>query len=281
MKINEKDGGIAMIWIFLIIVIVIVLVSITTGAEENDQRMQSRKVELNAQQEYLRNNNVTISAEYVYETILAGKKIRFIVDDISENIYISLTCSSFIKVPYSDINGCEIVVDSQVTGGIKRAIVGGVIAGDAGAIVGAKTAKSFVMSYKVIIYKNTVASPVLEIILLEKKTDKENRDYINAVEFSGKVNATIKAILNKPQNPFQKTDKSKSKRKNLIVDLEHTDKITAIKNVQQKMGLGLADAKAYVEKEVISEGMSEERAQCLANEYWELGIATKIVDCDW
>lgn len=268
----------AMIWIFLIVV-VIVLIGIGVG--ENDQRMQARNVELNAQQEYIRSNNVTISAEYVYKTTLEDKNVRFIVDDISENIYISLTCSSFIKVPYSDINGCDIVVDSQVSGGVKRAMVGGMLAGDAGAIVGATTAKSFIMSYKVIIYTNNVVDPKIEIVLVERKTNKEKKDYIHAVEFSGQVNATIKAILNKPQNFFPKTDKNNSKRKTLIVDLEHTDKMAAIKNVQQKMGLGLADAKAYVEKEVISEGISEERAQCLANEYWELGIATKIVDCDW
>lgn len=268
----------AMIWIFLIIVLLLIV--IYTAAGENEQQIQARKAELDAQQEYIRSNNVTISAEYVYQTTLADKNIRFIVDDISENIYISLTCSSFIKVPYSDINGCEIVVDSQVSGGVKRAMVGGMLAGDAGAIVGATTAKSFIMSYKVIIYTNNVVDPKIEIVLVERKTNKEKKDYIHAVEFSGQVNATIKAILNKPQNCFSKTDKNNSKRKTLIVDLEHTDKMAAIKNVQQKMGLGLADAKAYVEKEVISEGMSEERAQCLANEYWELGIATKIVDCD-
>lgn len=270
-----------MIWLVLLVVLVGLVVMYPKVVEEEKERVRLRKTELNTQQEYIRNNNVTISAEYLYQTTLGEKTIRFIVDDIDENIYISLTCSSFVKVPYKDINGCEIVVDSQVAGGVKRAMVGGILAGDAGAIVGATTAKSFIMSYKVIIYKNTIADPKLEIILVETKTDKKNRDYINAVEFSEKVNATIKAILNKSQNSLTKTDKSNRKRKNVIVDLEHTDKIAAIKKVREKMGIGLADAKAYVENEVISEGVSEERAQCLANEYLKLGIATKIVDCDW
>ena len=50
------------------------------------------------------------------------------------------------------------MTDSKVTGGIGRAVVGGVLAGDVGAFVGAMTAPEKIVSYKIVIYKNNPAN---------------------------------------------------------------------------------------------------------------------------
>ena len=99
-------------------------------------------------------------------------------------------------IDFSDLIGDEIVVDNEVVGGISRAVVGGVLAGGAGAIVGAMTAKKHIMSYKVVIYKRDLGNPKTEMQLISKKTTSKDKYYLNAVEFSNNISATIKAIIN-------------------------------------------------------------------------------------
>lgn len=67
------------------------------------------------------------------------------IDDISEQIAIKEQEGAIIKYPYIDIMGCEIIEDGETiyrkSSTIGRAIVGGVIAGGAGAIIGGLTGK--------------------------------------------------------------------------------------------------------------------------------------------
>jgi len=67
------------------------------------------------------------------------------IDDASRQIAFKEGMSSIRKYPYSDILGCEVVEDGETTyrksGALGRAVVGGIIAGGAGAIVGGITAK--------------------------------------------------------------------------------------------------------------------------------------------
>ena len=101
------------------------------------------------------------------------------------------------SIQYAEIIGCEIMVDSQVIGGIKRAVVGGILAGDTGAIVGATTAKKFITSYRVVIYTTSISSPQKVLTLISEQTETKDVNYSNASSFAEKVNATIKAILYK------------------------------------------------------------------------------------
>ena len=90
--------------------------------------------------------------------------------------------------------------DSKVVGGIKRAIVGGVLAGDTGALIGTMTAQPSIMSYKILIYLANIQNPTLELILINKKTKTKSADYSSAVDFSQKVLASIKAIVHTTNN---------------------------------------------------------------------------------
>lgn len=75
-------------------------------------------------------------------------------------------------------------------------MVGGVLAGGAGAIVGAITAKQFVTSFQVIIYKSDIKSPSVVLTLINQKTEMQNNFlYSSAVYFANKINASIKAII--------------------------------------------------------------------------------------
>lgn len=170
-----------------------VLIPLSIAQTNETQNLRDRQ-QLE-QQDFISKNNIRCSAEYTYQDKLNSKKIRFIVDKSKQKIYISETSGKFKEYAFKDILGCEIVADSQVTGGIKRAIVGGVLAGDAGAVVGAVTAKPHIMSYKLVLYLRNISAPKVEIELITQKTKTKDTDYTNAVSFAENVVATVKAIL--------------------------------------------------------------------------------------
>ena len=170
-----------------------VLIPLSIAQTNETQNLRDRQ-QLE-QQDFISKNNIRRSAEYTYQDKLNSKKIRFIVDKSKQKIYISETSSRFKEYAFMDILGCEIVADSQVTGGIKRAIVGGVLAGDAGAVVGAVTAKPHIMSYKLVLYLRNISAPKVEIELITQKTKTKDSNYTNAVAFAENVVATVKAIL--------------------------------------------------------------------------------------
>ena len=124
-----------------------------------------------------------------------GHNISFFVDQISGTIAVFSNHGLREVAPFSKVIGCEIITDSKVTGGIGRAVVGGVLAGDVGALVGAMTAPNNIVSYKIVIYLNNVIAPKIEIPIIEEKKSTKDPDYTNAIQFSESINAAIKAII--------------------------------------------------------------------------------------
>ena len=190
-----------MIWFFVILIIVVGLVAhfAFDAPKIKEQKNEQRQREA----EYITKNDITISAEYKYESEYYTNDIdwsnsvcyRYIVDGEHKKIYIFGKIGERIEIPFSEIIGCEVLSDSQTVGGIKRAIVGGVLAGDTGALVGAMTAKPHITSYKVVIYRSDIQYPTVEIILIKTKTATKSKDYTSAVDFSQKILASIKAIM--------------------------------------------------------------------------------------
>lgn len=147
---------------------------------------KARKAELSQCNEYIRQNNITVAAEYTYTTLLNSRSIRFIVDERNHNLYISVRNGNFDKISFSEVLGAEICADNQVVDAIGCALVGGIIAG---------TTTNAVCSYKVLIYTKRISSPQKVINILDTKTQKDEIDYINAVNFAENVISTIKAIV--------------------------------------------------------------------------------------
>lgn len=177
-------------WIIIILVLYFVIrIMISSGNKE------SRNNERDAQNKYIKQNNVSTTTQYTFESCDHSKSIRYIVDNTNKQILISQTSSYMQKIPYSEIIGCEIMTDSEVTGGIGRAVIGGVVAGGVGAIVGSTTAKKHISTYQVIIYRENIYSPQLKIDLITAKTKTDDYDYQKAVQFATSVNSSIKAII--------------------------------------------------------------------------------------
>lgn len=154
----------------------------------------------------------------------------FAIDEINEKIgFSSNNKKTFIN--FTDIIGVEliengnIVIKKNTTRTIGGAIVGGVLAGGAGAIVGglsgSSTQKNKVTSVQVKILLRNIDKPSLDIICFESwmnskivKTFRENRqeeDYVyrigkrNAVEIKDLISVIIDRIDNKNKSIIEQS----------------------------------------------------------------------------
>ena len=188
----ENIGCILML-LFFPIAIIITIIKI----HDNSKRIKRNKVRQN---EWMEQKRIKVSADYSWSDSASEISYRLIADDIAENVIIfdGVNCERVTKIPYSEIIGFEIRTDDQVSGGVGRAIVGGVLAGGVGAIVGASTgSKRKIASFKGVIYRNDMSNPNYAFDLIKSETDPSNVSYIQAREFAENVNSVIKVILSK------------------------------------------------------------------------------------
>ena len=155
---------------------------------------QAPKTENNNYYNYKEQNNITATNEFSFQSTSQGTAARFVVDNNQKRIIVS-SAEAITEIPYDEVAGCEIFTNSAVSGGIGRAFVGGAIAGDTGAIIGAATAKEKIQSYKIVIYRNNIQTPSITISLIVSETKTDSFDYHNATKFATNVNASIKAII--------------------------------------------------------------------------------------
>lgn len=189
-------------YILLFIGIIVILLILHKSVDE-PQILAKKAQKEEETQNYISDNGIHVGVEYCFESSYyknniswdLGIAFRYIVDDKNKFVHILDKDGIGQAIPFCEIIGCEIVTDSQVTGGIGRAIVGGVLAGEAGAVVGAVTAKKHIMSYKIVFYRSNIQMPTNEIVLINEKTSTKSEDYASAVAFANKVNASVKAII--------------------------------------------------------------------------------------
>lgn len=177
-------------WLFIIgIIVVMLIVHYSVDAPEMQRQ---KEVHQKAETDYLKENDITITAAYEFAneyylnniSLSEGILVKYLVDGKNKKVHITGNGIARSEIPFSEIIGCEILSDSKVVGGIKRAIVGGVLAGDTGALIGTMTAQPSIMSYKILIYLANIQNPTLELILINKKTKTKSADYSSAVDFS-------------------------------------------------------------------------------------------------
>jgi len=113
-----------------------VIAQIWYSTEKEKERKEQRK-KINNQLSNLENFKTTKR--------LVGPWGLIAIDDINEQIAIKESKGNIRKYPYSEIIGCEIIENGETTyrksSIIGRAIIGGVIAGGAGAIIGGLSGK--------------------------------------------------------------------------------------------------------------------------------------------
>lgn len=168
--------------------------------QKSDTEIENARIAEHTKQ--LQNEGVVFCSAYTFrnEQSLNSNAnaiwIRFIVDNVNRQIVITDDLQlTHQRIPFDNIIGCEVYTDSEVTGGVGRAIVGGVVSGGVGAIVGAATAKKHITLYQICIYTNDLTSPMIAIPLIQKKTPTKSWDYHFAVPFAQQVCASIKATI--------------------------------------------------------------------------------------
>lgn len=109
-------------------------------------------------------------------------------------------------VKFEDILECEILENSNniMKGGVGRAIAGGIIAGGVGAIVGANTRNSqnVINSLQVRIITKNINNALININLINSSSgvSTSGYEYINAMNFSNEIYATLTAIIDSNKN---------------------------------------------------------------------------------
>ncbi len=199
------------LWIIFIAAIPIVIIYF------NSKNKANRASEKFNNDKWLEQNNYHPSVDFSYESIMHDISARFMVDEHEKVVLISFMSSSSIVIKFSDIIGCAIREDSRVSGGIGRAVVGGVLAGGAGAIVGASTAKRQIESYEIAIYTNSINSPEVSIKLINTKERTDGINYKNAVNYGNRVNSTIKVIIFQNQNATTNGNKTENSNDNIPI----------------------------------------------------------------
>ena len=194
-----------MTWLYLIFLIAIIVCAIGSAHAQTklyQAKEASKAARSNEQINWLKTYGLSNNPSYKW-----GNNV-FVLDEAQNTVYISnsiLAGSSqvFLQIPFSEIIGFETLIDNQVetktTGALSRALVGGMLAGGAGAIVGAASAKTVstdkIQSYKAVLYLNDLSNPRLEFDLLDSPAQKTDYAYTEAKRFAESVNASVKAIL--------------------------------------------------------------------------------------
>ena len=171
---------------------------------------------------YLESQNFHSDAEYYCSQIIRDLFVGIAIDDSQKLICISTSKDQHDIIPFSEIIGCEIKEDSSIIGGVGRAVVGGVIAGGAGAIVGANTAKKkSVRSFQVIIYRENIKCPQIILSTLKFSAKTNDDRYLDSVKFANNVNASIKVIVSQNSSSAKSNNiKNPTDSKSRLIDLQ-------------------------------------------------------------
>lgn len=138
--------------------------------------------------------------KYSYENQEYGILIVFSFDESAGTILIMNSRKQCDLIKFSDVIGYEVMEDNQVVGGISRAVVGGIIAGGAGAIIGSQTAhKKKVYSYGIAIYMNDIKNPRMMIPIITHAIEPHVKEYKKAIEFADHIGITLKTIIARNQ----------------------------------------------------------------------------------
>lgn len=121
--------------------------------------------------------------------------ISYVVDSKNKNIIIIYENKRYDKIPFNKIIGFQISENKGVSSSIGRALVGGLIAGETGAIIGATNKPETISLYAISIFLNTIDEPKYDIELINEPIPRNHIAYKEALEFSNYIHASIESIL--------------------------------------------------------------------------------------
>lgn len=200
--------------IVLTVLFLLILGSVTQN-KETRSKIQQQMVKTDA---LLNEQQIRISKDIKYYMLNDIQTVRIVVDADNRNIHIFDLHGNHLIIPFDRLMGCDVFQDKQVVGGIKRAVVGGLLAGGAGAVVGTMTAQSKITSMNLIIYQDDLQTPQIPIGLIVDGYG----DIQRATAFANEVISTFNVIIK------QEEAKSSASTSNALIE---TDQLRKLKDL--------------------------------------------------
>lgn len=184
--------------VFIILIIIILI--IVAVVRHNEKEAEINVLRENKVLEFIEKNNVQQSRRIDFIVRSPAIFNSIIIDETSKMLHLfhsgQITSHNFFEdsISFDKLLGVEIIENKEVSGGIKRAIIGGALAGPEGAIVGSNTARQKVQSIELIIYQSSILKPQITLSLFNTLLVMDTKIY-EAKNFCKEVNAVVKAIM--------------------------------------------------------------------------------------
>ena len=190
----------------ILIVIIAVFIVLAFYPQNSEHVFQNSN---KPSREIIEQNREHISKELESIDFKESKEVYLTLDPVSPKMKIDtanrrIALCDYYKntlkfIPYDNLLECEIIDDDTtvLSGGIGRAIVGGALAGEAGAIVGAATrkSKSVTNNLSIKIITSDLNNSLIVIPILETSTNRTSEKYKKAWEVAQEVHAVIVSII--------------------------------------------------------------------------------------
>ena len=188
------------------LLILIVLIGVIAGIVqivENQSRLNREAKEQNLNGTTVRSDphsfvRHTSSRPLVHQCDMLGLRFALSADRKTAYLLYS-TKQPTMTVPASKITGCRIIKEGHSLS-LGGAVAGGVIAGDAGAILGAVSKTHIPVRYSLVIYLNDPLRPSVEYALLTPSGSHAQVAYDTVSRFAESVSSTVCALAE--QNRF-------------------------------------------------------------------------------
>lgn len=177
--------------IFIVVSLLIMPGIIRNGNKIIEESEKNRKTILNGTEYFTPTREIS----------LGNKADSLFVDEAHRKIMIV----NFFKnekniFKFSEIVECSIMEDGTTiqSGGVGRAIVGGIVGGGVGAIVGAATrpSKPVILSLSVRIVTSNIQNPLHVIPIITSETKRSSDQYRQGIELANEIYATLVSIIN-------------------------------------------------------------------------------------
>lgn len=186
----------------IVIIVVIVIFAIAfIGMNKDEEKAKENEYSI---EDYLKNKNFKTSQMKTYNQYDNRIQLRTDLEHKQIAICYIFPVEKTDFIQFVDIIECEIIEDSNtiMKGGIGRAVVGGVLAGGVGAVVGANTraSQNVANSLKIRIITKNISRSLYTINIITAETQKDSKEYKEAMNFANEVYSTITSIINNSNN---------------------------------------------------------------------------------
>ncbi len=213
-----------------IIVLIIIFIIAFIGMNKDEEKAKENEYSI---EDYLKSKNFKTSQMKIYNQY--NNRIQLRTDLEHKQIAICyifpVEKTDFIK--FTDIIECEIIEDSNtiMKGGVGRAVVGGVLAGGIGAVVGANTraSQNVTNSLQIRIVTKNINRSLYTINIITAETQKDSKEYKEAMNFANDVYATITSIINNSEKSNINVGGKKDMEQNNNDFIEQLERLSKLK----------------------------------------------------